>query len=339
MNFTITHYKLILFFVTIFIVSCISMYFSIMNTSINCDQNCELIINRNENAFDVAKRLDSLNFIDGSYSFILASKFLSLDKSIKPGYYDLSEIKNMRQLIFRLIISDGDYVKTTIPEGWSIEQISDNLYNNNLIDINRFKKLCYDTKFIQSLGLNRKINSLEGYLFPETYFFSSEQTEEQILEMMVNQFIKVTSNEKLKENRFNFSIHDIITLASIIEGESMHKDEMKIISSVFHNRLNKKMYLDANATIQYIIPGKNRRLLNRDLEVVSPYNTYKNKGLPPGPINNPGLDAIIAAINPEKTSYLYFVKDPDTPRKHVFNKTSKKHEIARKKYLKSLRNK
>ena len=153
----------------------------------------------------------------------------------------------------------------------------------------------------------------------------------------VEQFKKIVHSNQFNYEKYDFNFHDLITLASIVQGEARDINEMSTISSVFHNRLNKNMYLDANATIQYIIPGENRRLRNKDLEINNRYNTYKYKGLPPGPINNPGLDAIIAASKPLTTDFLYFVKDPENLGKHVFNKTFKDHEKARKKYLKDLR--
>ena len=155
---------------------------------------------------------------------------------------------------------------------------------------------------------------------------------------MIENYKELVQNlDKSDYQKHGFSFHDLIILASIIQGEAMDIDEMPTVSSVFHNRLDKKMFLDANATIQYIIPGKNRRLMNKDLEIDNLYNTYKHKGLPPGPINNPGLDAIIAASKPLETDYFYFVKDPDNFGKHVFNETFKGHEIARRKYLRSVR--
>ena len=174
-------------------------------------------------------------------------------------------------------------------------------------------------------------------MYPETYFLSSNQTEQQIIKTMVDQFKKVISLEDISNNKYNFSLHEIITLASIVQGESMLDKEMKTIASVFYNRITKNMFLDANATIQYIIPGKNRRLRNKDLEIESPYNTYKNKHLPPGPINSPGISAIRATLEPEKTNYIYFVKENINSRKHIFSSNIKAHEKARKIYLKSLK--
>ena len=122
-------------------------------------------------------------------------------------------------------------------------------------------------------------------------------------------------------------MEEFVILASIIQGEAMYVDEMKIISSVYHNRLEKNMLLQADPTIQYIIPGKNRRLYNKDLNIDNPYNTYKYKGLPPGPINNPGLDALLAAVNPASSSYLYFVANGEG--RHTFTHTADEHNQAK----------
>jgi len=330
-----TQYKIILFFVSIVILSIISTYFSILKSSVNCNQNCNFIVYKNDNAFDIAYRLDSLGLIDNYYSFILASKLLSIDRNLKPGNYNLVHIKDMKQLLIRLTIADRDYIKVTIPEGWEIQQIANFLEEKKIVNANKFKLLCNNNLFIQSLGFE-KINSLEGYLFPETYFLSKDQNEEEIIQMMINEFKKTINNLNL-DNEFNFSIHDIVTFASIVQGEARLVEEMKIISSVFHNRINRNMYLDANATIQYIIPGKNRRLMNRDLEIDNLYNTYKYKGLPPGPINNPGLLAIEATLKPNRTNYIYFVKEVEGGGAHVFSTNIRDHEIAKKKYLRSLK--
>ena len=132
------------------------------------------------------------------------------------------------------------------------------------------------------------------------------------------------------KNKEGLTINEVVTLASIIQGEAVKKTEMNMISSVYHNRLVKNMLLQADPTIQYIIPGKNRRLWNKDLKVNSPYNTYIHKGLPPGPISNPGLSALIAAVNPEKSDYLYFVSDAEGG--HMFSKTIREHKNAIRTY-------
>ena len=337
MNFKITNYKPILSIASILIGSIVYLYFSILSIKIDCNNyDCTFEVFKNENAYQVAYRLNKANIINEPNSFLIASKIMSLDKLIKPGKYNFSNINNLKELIYLLTDPSYDYISITIPEGWSINQIANKLKANNLVDSIKFDSLCTDYRFISSLGFEN-INSLEGYLFPNTYFVSSSQNEEEIIKMMVQEFKMIIKSKKLDFKKYKFNFHDVLTLASIIQGEAMHIDEMNIISSVFHNRLYKNMILDANATIQYIVPGKNRRLMNKDLLIDHPYNTYKYKGLPPGPINNPGIDAIVAACEPLETDYIYFVKDPDNSGKHVFNKTFKAHEKSRLKYLRSLK--
>tara|TARA_B100000945_G_scaffold220074_1_gene177725 strand:+ start:335 stop:1357 length:1023 start_codon:yes stop_codon:yes gene_type:complete len=335
MNFKTTDYKLILLPLSIILISVVLLYFSIISTKIICS-DCKFEVKKNESAYQIAYRLVDMDIINEPYSFLIASKLLFLDTSIKPGKYNLSDINSVKGLLLRLTDPSYDYISVTIPEGWNIKQIARKLHQSDLVDSIRFNDLCSDKKFISTLDIG-SIKYLEGYLFPETYFISSNQTENEIITMMVNQFKKIVNLDKSDYQKHGFSFQDLIILASIIQGEAMDIDEMPTVSSVFHNRLNKKMFLDANATIQYIIPGKNRRLMNKDLEIDNLYNTYKHKGLPPGPINNPGLDAIIAASKPLETDYFYFVKDPDNFGKHVFNETFKGHEIARRKYLRSVR--
>ena len=334
MNSDSKNYILTILSLTIPVLSGILLYLSILYTSITCII-CDFEIKKNESAYDVSIKLANQGIIDDNNLFLIASKLLFLDKSIKPGNYSIYEVNNLKELLELITSSGHDYIKITIPEGWEYKDISRKLHLNNIIDSIKFNDLCINEDLINKFHLGNP-ESLEGYLFPETYFISENQTELEIIEMMVEEFKSKISKVNFNINT-NLSIHELITLASIIQGESMGNDEMKTISSVFYNRLNKNMNLDANATIQYIIPGKNRRLRNKDLEIKSSYNTYKNKGLPPGPINNPGLDAIIAALEPDTTNYLYFVKDPENYGKHVFNESFKGHEIARKKYLRDIR--
>jgi UPF0755 protein len=150
---------------------------------------------------------------------------------------------------------------------------------------------------------------------------------EDIIEMMVDEFEKRTSELKDEIEKHPLSFNEILTLASIIEAEAMYADEMETISSVYHNRLNRRMRLQADPTVIYALGGLDRPLLYRDLRIKSPYNTYKNYGLPPGPINSPGLDAIIAALNPADTDYLYFVADGKG--RHIFTTNLRDHNRAK----------
>ncbi len=176
------------------------------------------------------------------------------------------------------------------------------------IDSARFMSLINDAEFARSLGV--EANSLEGYLFPETYFFNWQTDEAEVIERLVGQTLKVF-NDSLRQRaaELKMTIHEVLTLASIIEGEAFFDDERATISGVYHNRLRKGMRLEADPTIQFIIPDGPRRIYHNDLRIESPYNTYRNYGLPPGPICSPRAASIIAALYPEHHNYYFFVSD------------------------------
>jgi UPF0755 protein len=176
-----------------------------------------------------------------------------------------------------------------------------------------------------------KASSLEGYLFPDTYYFFEGTSSRKVLVTMIDEFWKNFNKTFIERtNELGFTVHEVVTLASIIEGEALLDKERAIISSVYHNRLKKRMKLQADPTIQYLIPGNPKALSLRDLKRVSPYNTYLNYGLPPGPINNPGLESIRAALYPASTDYLYFVAQGDGS--HVFTTNQQDHLKAKKLY-------
>ena len=229
----------------------------------------------------------------------------------------------MKDLVNLLTSNNKDRVKITIIEGLRLRDVAIYLENKLKIDIDYFIELCYKKSFINSLGINA--SNLEGYLYPDTYLILNSYTEEDILRLMVNQFL-FNYRENISEN--NLSMHEIVTLASIIQWEAVYDDEMKLISSVYHNRLDEDMLLQADPTVQYILPERKKKLLNKHTRVDNPYNTYLYKGLPPGPINNPGINSIIAAAYPEKSNYFYFVANKKG--RHIFNTTFKGHLKSKK---------
>ena len=174
-------------------------------------------------------------------------------------------------------------------------------------------------------------SSLEGYLFPDTYYLYHDSLPNEIIDILLTEFWKqFDENLQNRANQLGFSVHEVVTLASIIEGEAMLDSERRTISSVYHNRLKINMKLQADPTIQYIIPGPPKTLSNRDLRIKSDYNTYQNYGLPPGPINNPGIESIKAALYPEDTNFLFFVAQGDGS--HAFTTNEKDHEEAKRIY-------
>jgi len=185
---------------------------------------------------------------------------------------------------------------------------------------------------IEQKGLGRKDKflkiveekKLEGYLFPETYFVNYDISEEQIIEIMVDQFNKVFTKELEERGKeFNFARRDVIILASIIEKEAAKEEERPLISAVFHNRLKKRWYLESCATVQYALGKHKNRLTYKDLKVDSPYNTYAHFGLPPGPICNPGFGSIEAALYPADSDLMFFVAEGEGT--HRFSKYYQKH--------------
>jgi len=232
-------------------------------------------------------------------------------------------------ILIDLIFNKGPIkLKLTIPEGSQ----SKNLFK----DINTLLNTDYDfNKYFNSTEILEQYkvyaSSLEGYLYPDTYYLYHDSSPEEIIDMLLSEFWKkFDENLQDRANQLGFSVHEVVTLASIIEGEAMLDSERSTISSVYHNRLKRKMLLQADPTIQYITPGKNRRLYNKHLRVDDPYNTYKYKGLPPGPIGLVSLDSMKAALNPKKSDYLYFVSMNDGY--HKFSKTLEEHNQAVLKY-------
>ena len=262
-------------------------------------------------------------------AFELAARLLGWTHRLKAGVFELTPGSSNYRILKDLTQGPQSYIRITIPEGSRTRYIASLLQRELEVDSVRIMALVHDSTFIAKLGLDAP--SLDGYLFPETYQFTYGLNEEQILTALVQQFKKnVPDSLYRRAEELGFTMNEILTLASIIEGEAMIDSEMVYISSVYHNRLKKGIRLQADPTIQYIIPDGPRRLLNRDLKIDSPYNTYLYPGLPPGPINNPGRKAILAALYPAKTNYLYFVADGRGG--HVFSATLGQHLKAKKNF-------
>jgi len=232
-------------------------------------------------------------------------------------------------ILIDLIFNKGPIkLKLTIPEGSQ----SKNLFK----DINTLLNTDYDfNKYFNSTEILEQYqvdaSSLEGYLYPDTYYLFHDSSPEEIIDILLSEFWKkFDENLQDRANQLGFSVHEVVTLASIIEGEAMLDSERSTISSVYHNRLKINMKLQADPTIQYIIPGPPKTLSNRDLRIKSDYNTYQNYGLPPGPINNPGIASIKAALYPEDTNFLFFVAQGDGS--HAFTTNEKDHEEAKRIY-------
>ena len=232
-------------------------------------------------------------------------------------------------ILIDLIFNKGPIkLKLTIPEGSQSKNLFKDI--NTLLNTDYdFNKYFNSTKILEQYKVDA--SSLEGYLYPDTYYLYHDSSPEEIIDILLSEFWKkFDENLQDRANQLGFSVHEVVTLASIIEGEAMLDSERSTISSVYHNRLKINMKLQADPTIQYIIPGPPKTLSNRDLRIRSDYNTYQNYGLPPGPINNPGIASIKAALYPEDTNFLFFVAQGDGS--HAFTTNEKDHEEAKRIY-------
>ena len=269
------------------------------------------------------------NIIPNSFKLKSTARLLNLQSKLKAGKYEINGGISSYALLKQLTEGRVAVESVRILEGITAKQIAGTLKRRIEVDSSRFMQLVHDPGFVKNLGVEAK--TLEGFLFPDTYNFYWGMKSEDIISIMVNEF-KKNFNDALrkKAEESGFSIVKALTLASIIEGEAVLDSERSTISAVYHNRLKRGVRLQADPTIQYVIEDGPRRLLKRDLEIDSPYNTYKYKGLPPGPINNPGLASIRASVHPENVNYLYFVANGDGS--HTFSRTLKEHLRAKKKF-------
>ncbi len=222
-------------------------------------------------------------------------------------------------------------VKVTIPEGFELKQIAARLEEKGLVQADKFLEVASTTIFDYPFLVDSPagVNHLEGYLFPATYQIAESASEKEIMFMMLNAFNRVFKEEYYgRAEELGMNVNELMTLASIVEREAKLDEERSTIASVFHNRLKRNKPLESCATIQFALGERKQRLLYKDLEIKSPYNTYKNPGLPPGPISSVGEKSIIAALYPEDTDYLYFRTTAKNDGSHHFSKTFDEHQRA-----------
>ena len=276
----------------------------------------------------VSQELFRQNLIRSANAFQAIALIQDKEKLIKVGEYYISPSMLPAEILQRITSGKTVLHSITIPEGYRITEIANLLEEKDLADKNIFLQQAKNVELLEGIPTS----SLEGYLFPDTYHFGKRTTEAAIINKMVETFKeRALKQEFLKRAEdLGFSYHEIITLASLIEKETGKDSERKQISSVFHNRLKKNMLLQTDPTVIYVIDIFDGNIRKRDLKIDSPYNTYLYKGLPPGPIANPGLKSIIAALYPANTSNLYFVSKQDGS--HKFSATLNEHNRAVKKY-------
>jgi UPF0755 protein len=267
--------------------------------------------------------------------FIFVARLHGGTTRVQVGKYRFhSGVSNYRILESLTKGKDVEHISVTLPEGLTSREQARILAHTLGIDSSQFVSLVHDEAFVRSLGIDSR--SLEGYLFPETYSFPWQTEERDIVTRLVGQFKTVyTDSLQARARELGWTTNQALTLASIVEGEAGLPEERPVISGVYHNRLRRGMRLQADPTIRFTIEGGPRRILYSDLEVDHPYNTYRNKGLPPGPINNPGRASISAALFPAQHGYLFFVADGKGG--HSFSATYAEHQRYVRRYRREIR--
>jgi len=269
--------------------------------------------------------------IRSRWAFLWLGKTRDIDRKIRPGEYELDASLSSQEILAKLLSGRVVLHPVTIPEGYNLAQIADVLSTQQVTDAKEFTKLVRDRAYIATLGI--EADSLEGYLFPETYSFPRGTKAREVIKAMVDGLHRVWSAEMQEQAaRMKLSLHQVLTLASVIEKETGSKEERELIAAVFHNRLRKKIPLQSDPTVIYGLPAFDGNIHKRDLSILSPYNTYRVQGLPPGPIASPGAHSLRAALFPAQASYLYFVSRNDGT--HQFSSTLTEHNQAVEKYQK-----
>lgn len=324
---------------------------SIYGTS--SEQETLITINQGERLPHIAKKLEDSAIISNQYLFMIFARYKRVNRMIKAGEYAFLSKDTPEKILDMLVKGKVKLHRITIPEGFNIKETATVVEKAGFGTFADFINLATDKNFIQSLGINMdsggvnpgedsaekhngkhfgiNVDSLEGYLFPETYLFPAGTEQKKIIQSMVERFNKVFTPEWQEHcKQSGFTMHEIVTLASIIEKETANTEERPLISSVFHNRLKLGMRLESDPTVIYGISDFNGNITKRDLLTATPYNTYAITGLPAGPIASPGKFSLQAAIFPQKSDFIFFVSKNNTT--HYFSKTLKEHNVAVSKY-------
>ena len=296
-------------------------------------QETVVVLDRGLGVRAIAGRLKEAKVISSPGQFLFLSKLLGVEDQLQAGKYSFAPGTRPLDVLSRLTRGQATAQMVTIPEGLTIRQIARLLQTESGMDAERFIGLANDPHVCREHGV--EASSLEGYLFPDTYGLYWGIPAREMIALLVSRFQHAWDDSMVRRaGGLGMSLHRVITLASMIEEEVMANEERPVISAVYHNRLKKRMLLQCDPTVLYALGGKATPLTRRDLKVDSPYNTYRHRGLPPGPISSPGKSSIMAALYPAKVDYLYFVARGDGS--HHFSRTHREHVNAKNRIKKNL---
>lgn len=277
----------------------------------------------------IARRLHDLGLIQSPLKFRLYARLSGIHRKIQAGEFQLYGTMTPRQILNTLVEGKVRLYRVTIPEGYTLRQIAQAIAQAGFGDADAFYQIATDPAFAREQEIEGQ--SLEGYLFPDTYYFPKGFAQTKIIKAMLQRFRDAISDDwRARAEVLGMHLHEVVTLASIIEKETGDPAERPLIASVFHNRLAKGMRLETDPTVIYGIADFDGNLTRKHLRTPTPYNTYVIKGLPPGPIASPGHAALEAALYPAETDYLFFVSRKDST--HQFSSNLKDHQEAVRKY-------
>lgn len=286
------------------------------------ERTFSVIIKRGDSFNSVADKFAGEGVVRWRFLLVGIARWMDLDRQLTPGRYDFSGEISTANILARLNAADYMRIKLTFYEGMPVWQVLSIISSQMELDSSEVAGLKDDSLLFTELSIPR----LEGYLYPETYIFPWGTQAKMIISAMVSLHHERVDTLLWQEAPNGLSREEVIILASIVEAEALLEDEKPVIASVYQNRLNRRMKLDADPTVIYGLGGLDRPLSRRDLRKETPYNTYLRRGLPPTPINSPSLSAIEAVIHPDSTDYLYFVADGTGG--HVFTRSNAEHNRA-----------
>jgi len=278
---------------------------------------------------EIAQILRDAGVIESRWAFVALAYIQGSLTRLHAGEYEFTRGMPLREILQKLEAGRVITHQVTIPEGFTAQDISRLLASERLADSDRFMAMVADAKLVESLGVLG--NTLEGYLFPDTYRLTRGMGEEEIIRMMVARFRQAAPKDmEAQAQMLGLDVHAVVTLASLIEKEAKLDSERPLVGAVFYNRLRRNMPLQSDPTAVYGTPGARRKITPLDLRRRTPYNTYLIAGLPPGPIANPGLASLMGALNPAPVNFLYFVAKNDGS--HFFSRTLAQHAQAVRRY-------
>ena len=274
-------------------------------------ENIYMVVKPGTTASEISDRLMQLGVIDSRLRFWWLMKLQGDASKFKTGTYAFTPHMDEQAVLDKLVAGDTTVVKFTIPEGFGIKEIAKRLADEGLVDEQEFLAEAKDFAPYDYMKKRPNVRyAAEGYLFPDTYVIHSDVSAEGIMKMMAEDFdTRLTPALRQQAAAKGLSIHDLVTLASLVEKEARYDEDRPIIAQVFFKRLQMGMPLQSDTTLQYLMAGPKEDVSIADTKIDSPYNTYQHEGLPPGPIASPGMKSILAVLNPANTDYLYFVAD------------------------------